>query len=196
MEETVESDGAERQRQEERDTVRGCLNTEGVQSGVFAAPREWVSERASDWADQRINVGGLGVADSELIWLSASAIVPETGLLYASVTVLWLLAHRYRLRVPASAFLYMTLSPCSRRRAPPFLRNKRAAKSHDARDRSLSVSLFLSLFLPSPASPGTIIVNYCERKKKIARLLKFLRAFSDEPLIRLVASWNFLYCVK
>lgn len=34
----------------ERDTVRGCLNTEGVQSGVFAAPRarEQASERAND----------------------------------------------------------------------------------------------------------------------------------------------------
>lgn len=32
--------GGEGQRRDERDTVRGCLNTEGVQSGVFAAPRE------------------------------------------------------------------------------------------------------------------------------------------------------------
>lgn len=58
--------------------VRVCLNTEGVQSGVFAGAG--ASERASERADQRINADGVGgPADSALIWLLATAIVPDTG---------------------------------------------------------------------------------------------------------------------
>lgn len=46
--------------------VRVCLNTEGVQSGVFA--EAGASERASERADQRINADGVGgPADSALI---------------------------------------------------------------------------------------------------------------------------------
>lgn len=117
-------------------------------------------------------------------------------------STLWLLAHRYRSRVPASAFLCMTLSPRSRRRAPPFLRNKRAARSHDVSDRSLSFSLCLYLYIYLSLSPflspltslRTIIANYCERKKKIAPIRIFTSLLCDEPLIRLVASRNFLHC--
>lgn len=144
---------------------RGCA----IRSVCWPARvSERVSERLSGSKDKRWWVG---VADSELIWLSASAIVPETGLLYASVTVLWLLAHRYRSRVPASAFLYMTLSPRSRRRAPPFLRNKRAAKSHDALFLFFHPCLYSSLlFHVSQRQLLRIIVK--ERKR--SRPLEFL----------------------
>lgn len=78
---TGKSDEEKRQRvvtglEGERETVRGCLNTESVQSGMFAALRvsERASKRLSGSKDKRWWVG---VADSGLIWLSASAIVPK-----------------------------------------------------------------------------------------------------------------------
>lgn len=57
---------------------------------------------------------------------------------------------------------------------------------------SISVSISISLFTRLPRQLLRIIVK--ERKR--SRPLEFLRAFSDEPLIRLVASRNFLYYIK
>lgn len=81
----------------------------------------------------------------------------------------------------------MTLSPCSRRRAPPFLRNKRAAKSHDA-PRPLSLLLYPYLYFSLLPRPPRQLLRIIVKERKRSRPLEFLRAFSDEPLIRLVAS--------
>lgn len=112
--------------------------------------------------------------------MSASAIVPRNWpIVRLRDSTLWLLAHRYE-RVPASTFLYMTLSPWARRRA-----FRRSYVINAPRDRampatalplSLPLSLRLSVSLPLIPRPRD---NYCEllRKKESWRPLRFLRAF-------------------
>lgn len=149
-------------------------------------PCEWVSERASeranDWADQRINVDGLG-------WLIADLIVglrycPETGLLYASVTVHSGYLHTGTERVPANAFLCMTLSLRRYVMLPSFY----VINAPWDRATALPLSSLVKF-------PETIIVNYYERKKRSCPLV-FLPVLSDKLLIRLVTLWNVLYCME
>jgi len=138
-----------------------------------------VSERANDWADQRINVGGLG-------WLIASWFDCRPPLLspkLAYCTLPW----QYTLVTCTQILLactgecvpvHDTISPFAMsRRVPPFLRNKRTARSHDATALSLSLSLSLPFSLSLLLSLETIIVNYCERKEKIAPIIIFYEPF-------------------
>jgi hypothetical protein len=105
-------------------------------------------------------------------------------------STLWLLAHRYWACTGERVPVHDTISP-ARRRAPSFLRNKYAARLHDATVVSFSLS---------PSLPLSFISrdNYCEllrKKGKIASIRIFM-SFSDDSLIRPVALSEFFYHVE
>lgn len=156
---------------------------------------ERASERANDWADQRINVGGLG-------WLIASWFDCRPPLLspkLAYCTPPWQYSGYLH---TGTARVYQRVRSCTwhylpvRDVAPRHFYVINAPRNRAMPPTALFLFLYPYLYFSLLPRPSRQLLRIIVKESKRSCPLEFLRAAFDEPLIRLVASGNFLYYVK